>query len=76
MRDLVRLQLYAGPRTNQEEAQLKSAKHRIPYTTPHFYRLMPGSLSLSLYIYVYTGPGQAQALTSIGIGRDGGRVVI
>jgi hypothetical protein len=80
MRDLVRLQLYAGPRTNQEEVQLKSAKHRIPYTTPHFYRLMPGSLSLSLspylYIYVYTGPGQAQALTSIGIGRDGGRVVI
>ncbi len=34
------------------------------------------SLSLYIYIYVYTGPGQAQALTSIGIGRDGGRVVI
>ena len=51
-----------------------------PRRRAHFYRLMPGSLSLSLYIYiyiyVYTGPGQAQALTSIGIGRDGGRVVI
>ena len=64
MRDLVRLQLYAGPRTNQEEALTSIGSCRDL------------SLSLYIYIYVYTGPGQAQALTSIGIGRDGGRVVV
>ncbi len=73
MRDLVRLQLYAEPRRRTTE----KCQTPNPIYHPSLLSAHAGiSLSLYIYIYVYTGPGQAQALTSIGIGRDGGRVVI